>query len=82
MISPSQIRANYCKGECDLGVMAPESRYTDLIQKTDKDYSPCCTPRKMSGINIMYRKSNTNIIEEYLDNMTVEECGCGYRDQS
>ena len=79
IISPSKLRANFCKGDCDLGVVAPEYVYNDMMQKSNKNYKPCCTPRKMSGLYIMYRESERSIKKKFLDNMTVEECGCGPR---
>ena len=38
IISPSKLRANFCKGDCDLGVVAPEYVYNDMMQKSNKNY--------------------------------------------
>ena len=77
IISPAKYRANFCRGECGLGLMLPESPYADVMQKSDKRvYSPCCSPRKMSDINIFYRDSDNNYHQKIFEDMTVEECGC------
>ena len=79
VISPSKMRINSCKGACDLGVVAPEHLYNDIMQKSNKNFRPCCTPRKMSPVNIYYRESEGSFKIKSLENMTVEQCGCGSR---
>ena len=79
IIHPSKMRLNFCKGDCGLGVVAPEYLYNDVMQKSNKNYRPCCTPRRTNPVEIYYRESEGSFKTKRLDNMTVEECGCGSR---
>jgi hypothetical protein len=74
IISPPSYEANYCSGDCSLGVMMPENPYGHIMQQSN--ISPCCTPKKMSGINMLYMDENRNIILGILPKMKVERCGC------
>ena len=77
---PYKYRANFCKGDCGLGILIPESNYETWMQKSIQEvYKPCCTPRRMSDLNIMYRDSDGTIQQRVFRDMTVEECGCGWR---
>ena len=74
IISPPRYEANYCNGNCTLGVMMPSNPYSHLIQQS-KGLS-CCTPQKMSGIQMLYLDENHNVILGQLPKMKVERCGC------
>ena len=37
---------------------------------------PCCTPRKMSSISMLYFDENRNIVYGILPGMVVDRCGC------
>jgi hypothetical protein len=83
VIHPPKYRANYCNGDCGLGVMMPTSPHAHLIQQQQtsknnnvKVRSPCCTPTKMSGISMLYLDPNKNVILGKLPRMKVDKCGC------
>ena len=74
IIHPSKYEANFCAGDCSLGVIMPTNTYGHLIQQSN--FSPCCTPQKMSGINLLYMDEDHNVILGKLPKMKVERCGC------
>lgn len=83
VIHPTKYKANYCNGDCGLGVMMPTSPHAHLIQQQQtsrnnnvKVRSPCCTPTKMSGISMLYLDPNKNVILGKLPRMKVDKCGC------
>ena len=84
VIHPTKYTANYCNGDCGLGVMMPTSPHAHLIQQQQqtstnnnvKVRSPCCTPTKMSGISMLYLDPNKNVILGKLPRMKVDKCGC------
>lgn len=39
---------------------------------------PCCAPRKMSAINMLYLDADQNVIVGKIPNMKVERCGCSW----
>lgn len=74
IIYPAKYEANYCSGDCSLGVMMPSNPWAHLLQQANG--SPCCAPQKMSGINMLYMDENKNVILGKLPNMKVDRCGC------
>ena len=74
VLYPTEYEANYCSGNCTLGVMMPSNPYAHLVQQSKGN--PCCTPQKMSGINMIYLDENSNVILGQLPKMKVERCGC------
>lgn len=74
IIHPTTYEANFCSGDCSLGVVMPSTVYTHMIQQSN--VSPCCTPQKMSGINMLYIDENKNVVLGKLPKMKVERCGC------
>ena len=74
IIHPPQYEANYCAGDCSLGVMMPSNPYSHLLQQANGN--PCCAPQKMSGMNMLYMDENKNVILGKLPNMRVDRCGC------
>lgn len=77
VIAPKRYEANYCSGECGL-ILMNNSPHTHLIQQSNffNPTGPCCSPRKMSPISMLYMDNNFNIIYGILPNMVVEKCDC------
>ncbi|XP_075680454.1 growth/differentiation factor 8-like [Dermatophagoides pteronyssinus] len=76
IIAPKRYQANYCSGECPF-VLMNQYPHTHLIQQINLNaIGPCCSPRKMSSISMLYLDSDLNVIYGILPNMVVERCGC------
>lgn len=77
IIAPKQYEANYCSGECSY-VFLPHYPHTHLVQQTSLSnvIGPCCSPRKMNAISMLYLDDKHNIIYGILPNMVVDRCGC------
>ena len=62
-----------------LGVVS-EYPHTNLMQMSTtglhSSAGPCCAPRKMSSINMLYLDQDSNVILGKLPSMKVERCGC------
>ncbi|XP_050522738.1 growth/differentiation factor 8-like isoform X1 [Daktulosphaira vitifoliae] len=80
IIAPKQYVANYCSGECPMEFLQkyPHTHLTQLTNKTHMypGTGPCCAPRKMSSISMLYYDENMNIIYGLLPGMIVDRCGC------
>lgn len=80
IIAPRRYEANYCSGECPF-VFLPHYPHTHLVQQATNLHGlngPCCSPRRMSSISMLYLDHNYNIIYGILPNMVVERCGCSW----
>jgi len=78
VLFPRNYDANFCSGDCSLGVVS-EYPHTTLMQMGSGLHSsagPCCAPRKMSSINMLYLDQDSNVILGKLPSMKVERCGC------
>lgn len=75
IIAPKRYVANYCSGVCD-PMLFPKYPHTHLVQMTKFGTGPCCAPRKMSAISMLYYDPDFNIIYGMLPGMVVERCGC------
>lgn len=77
IIAPKKYEANYCSGECPF-VFLQKYPHTHLVQQANPSGSagPCCAPRKMSPISMLYFDEDLNIIYGLLPGMVVERCGC------
>jgi hypothetical protein len=77
IIAPKRYVANYCSGECPF-VFMQKYPHTHLIQQANPPgmTGPCCAPRKLSGISMLYFDDNYNIIYGMLPGMVVDRCGC------
>ncbi|RWS12911.1 Growth/differentiation factor 8-like protein [Dinothrombium tinctorium] len=77
IIAPKRYEANYCSGECPY-VFLQKYPHTHLVQQANPSGSagPCCAPRKMSAISMLYFDDNYNIIYGMLPGMVVDRCGC------
>uniref|UniRef100_A0A3P8UZH3 Growth/differentiation factor 8 n=3 Tax=Cynoglossus semilaevis TaxID=244447 RepID=A0A3P8UZH3_CYNSE len=63
IIAPKRYRANYCSGECEF-MHRQQYPHAHLVNKANPrgTVGPCCTPTKMSPINMIYVNSMENVI--------------------
>lgn len=79
VIVPKRYSAYYCSGECSFHYY---QRYphTNLAQQANKIAGtaggPCCSPRKVSPISMLYYDESMNIVYGRLPGMVVDQCGC------
>lgn len=75
IIFPKKYEANYCSGECPF-VYMQKYPHTALMHLANNKTGPCCAPRKMSPINMLYFDNDLNVVFGVLPGMVVERCGC------
>ncbi|XP_050522742.1 growth/differentiation factor 8-like isoform X2 [Daktulosphaira vitifoliae] len=75
ILAPTKYEANYCSGTCD-PMLFMKYPHTHLVQMTKFDVGPCCAPRKMTSISMIYYDSNLNIVYGTVPGMVVDRCGC------
>ncbi|XP_076016666.1 growth/differentiation factor 8 [Genypterus blacodes] len=77
IIAPKRYKANYCSGECEY-MHFQKYPHTHLVNKANPRGSagPCCTPTKMSPINMLYFNRKEQIIYGMIPSMVVDRCGC------
>lgn len=79
IIAPKRYKANYCSGECDY-MHLQKYPHTHLVNKANPrgTAGPCCTPTKMSPINMLYFNGKEQIIYGKIPSMVVDRCGCSW----
>lgn len=79
IIAPKRYEAHYCTGDCPMVFMA-QFPHTHLVQQVGSRQTagPCCSPRRMSSISMLYMDADFNIIYGILPNMVVDRCGCSW----
>ncbi|XP_018336369.1 growth/differentiation factor 8 [Agrilus planipennis] len=76
IIAPKKYEAYYCSGRCPYLTMQKQ-HHTHLAKMASPDIEgPCCAPRKMSGISMLYFDENYNVIFGNLPGMVVDKCAC------
>lgn len=77
IIAPKRYKANYCSGECEY-MHLQKYPHTHLVNKANPrgTAGPCCTPTKMSPINMLYFNDKEQIIYGKIPSMVVDRCGC------
>lgn len=77
IIAPKRYKANYCSGECEY-MHLQKYPHTHLVNKANPrgTAGPCCTPTKMSPINMLYFNREEQIIYGKIPSMVVDRCGC------
>ncbi|XP_066544019.1 growth/differentiation factor 8 [Amia ocellicauda] len=77
IIAPKRYKANYCSGECEYMHLQKHPHH-HLVNKANPRGSagPCCTPTKMSPINMLYFNRKEQIIYGKIPSMVVDRCGC------
>ncbi|KFQ50925.1 Growth/differentiation factor 11, partial [Nestor notabilis] len=73
IIAPKRYKANYCSGQCEYMFMQ-KYPHTHLVQQANPRGSagPCCTPTKMSPINMLYFNDKQQIIYGKIPGMVVD----------
>lgn len=88
VIVPRRYSAYYCSGECPFLYMqfpgpGPHVRQQQQQQQAatvrpgaGANGGPCCSPRRVSSISMLYYDGYMNIVHGRLPDMVVEQCGC------
>lgn len=86
IIAPEGYWANFCNGSCIDDRTSKYNHYVNIIQMLRnksllssswlRDLTPCCSPKKLIAMSLLYTTSAGNIIVNTLPNMIVESCGC------
>lgn len=76
IIAPKKYEAHYCAGDCPF-LTLQKHPHTHIIEMASANMAgPCCTPRKMSAISMLYFDQQFNIVFGNLPGMVVDRCGC------
>ena len=75
VLFPETYEANICGGDCTLGVPTGLN-HGSLTQHGSGLFSPCCSAKKKSDVDILYLDQERNVVKAKLPNMKVEQCGC------
>lgn len=76
IIAPKRYDAYMCAGECPY-VTLQRFPHTHLKQVAKPaSQPPCCTPRKLGSISMLYFDNHLNVVYGSLPGMVVERCGC------
>ncbi|XP_053327836.1 growth/differentiation factor 8-like [Spea bombifrons] len=77
VIAPKKYKANYCSGECQLQFLQ-KLPHTHVVQQANPKgtFGPCCSPTKMSSINMLYFNDESEVIQGNIPGMVVDRCGC------
>ncbi|XP_072383265.1 growth/differentiation factor 8 [Diabrotica undecimpunctata] len=76
IIAPKRYDAYMCSGECPY-VTLQRYAHTHLKQIAKPvSLPPCCTPRKLGSISMLYFDQHLNVVYGSLPGMVVERCGC------
>lgn len=79
IIAPRQYEAYYCYGECRIPVNTRQHMfYIDVNDRKwhGKKYQPCCTPKSLRSINMLYMTDEKTIHHGNLPGMVVDVCSC------
>ncbi|XP_050302121.1 growth/differentiation factor 11 isoform X2 [Anthonomus grandis grandis] len=76
IIAPKRYDAHMCSGECPY-VTLQKYPHTHLLKMSQPNTAaPCCAPRKMSSISMLYFDAAMNVVVGSLPGMVVDRCGC------
>jgi hypothetical protein len=76
IIAPKRYDAHYCSGECPY-ITLQKHAHTHLMKiASPNSAQPCCAPRKMSAISMLYFDQQLNVVYGSLPGMVVDRCGC------
>jgi len=80
VIVPKRYSAFYCSGECPyLFVQQNPATHLSHLARQSRGGSgggPCCSPRKVSSISMLYYDDHMNIVYGRLPGMVVDRCAC------
>ncbi|XP_078536504.1 growth/differentiation factor 8 [Lissotriton helveticus] len=77
IIAPKRYKAYYCSGDCE-SIFLHKYPHIPLMQNEKRKglAGHCCTPSKMSPINMLYFNGEQEIIHGKIPSMVVDSCGC------
>ncbi|XP_066906609.1 inhibin beta E chain [Halyomorpha halys] len=84
IIQPKGYEAYYCKGTClnAASISLSGSAYYSVLKKLlltkgpAMEITPCCTPTKLSSVQLIYMDPNGTFIQKTIPDLIVEACGC------
>ncbi|XP_064624947.1 growth/differentiation factor 8-like [Lineus longissimus] len=86
VIRPTGYYANYCKGSCAEPTGLTHFHHTTMMHgvgvsgtvdpSVKADLTPCCSPKKMSSLSLLYYHGDNYILQKNIPNMIVESCEC------
>lgn len=76
ILAPKSYEAFYCRGECPFLTLQKHAHTHLVTMASSNTVHPCCAPRKMRNITMIYYDVNLNIIMANLPGMVVDRCGC------
>lgn len=77
VIAPKKYKANYCSGECGIEFLQKYPHSHVINQANQKGPTgPCCSPTKLSSINMLYFNEDAEVIQGKIPGMVVDRCGC------
>ncbi|KAG4070249.1 hypothetical protein HA402_009812 [Bradysia odoriphaga] len=74
VIAPDVYDAYYCAGDCPQGYL-PRYHHS-YVSQLGSSFSPCCSPKKLSSLSLLYYDSNKQVIHSIIPNMAVDKCSC------
>lgn len=88
VIVPRRYSAYYCAGDCPF-LYYQQYAHAHVVQQgrsagggsgsaavAATGGAPCCSPRRISAISMLYYDDYMNIVYGHLPGMVVEQCGC------
>jgi Transforming growth factor beta like domain len=80
VIVPRRYSAYYCSGECPFLYYQTQGhqhvRQQQAAEGSAATGGPCCSPKRVSAISMLYYDEHMNIVHGRLPGMVVEQCGC------
>merc|ERR1712038_1276119 len=83
IIAPDDYQAFYCHGECSFPLNTHMNATNHAIVQTlvhlmqpSQVPKPCCAPKRLSAISVLYFDESSNVILKKYQNMVVKSCGC------
>ncbi|KAK9754094.1 Transforming growth factor beta like domain [Popillia japonica] len=76
IIAPKKYNAHYCAGDCDPMTLQHHPHTHIANMAAPQVATPCCAPRKLSGVLMLYFDEDMNVVYGNLPGMVVDRCGC------
>ncbi|KAK9875925.1 hypothetical protein WA026_011029 [Henosepilachna vigintioctopunctata] len=76
ILAPKSYEAFYCHGDCPYLTLQKNAHTHLATLSSPNTVQPCCGPRKMKNITMIYFDLNLNVVVANLPGMVVDRCGC------
>ena len=83
IVAPPGINANQCDGECNYPLTNSLTTNNHAVLQSIANHhdptrvkKPCCVPRKLQKLSILYYQTEKVVAMKTYDNIVVESCGC------